>query len=1056
MTTVGQREIRTQRRVIDFFHDALGYEYLGNWKDRPNNANVEAQGPASLRAWLERQGHSEKIIAQALRKLGQAAAITGSKNLYDANRAVYSLLRYGVNVSPDVGQHRQTVWLIDWEHPENNEFAIAEEVTVEGEHTKRPDIVLYVNGIALGVLELKRSSVSVTEGIRQNLTNQQKEFIQPFFATVQLIMAGNETEGLRYGVIETPEKYWMRWKEEDAHPLAGDNPLLRELGQMCRKERFLELVHDFIVYDAGIKKIARHNQYFGVKAAQAYVRRREGGIIWHTQGSGKSLTMVWLAKWIRENITNSRVLIITDRIDLDEQIEGVFKGVNEDIRRTRSGADLVTVLQDPKEWLVCSLIHKFGRGGDLSDRDIENYVDEIRKSLPHDFHPAGEIFVFVDECHRTQSGKLHRAMKTLLPEATFIGFTGTPLLKKDKPTSMEVFGPFIHTYKYDEAVRDGMVLDLQYEARDIDQELTSEDKVDQWFEAKTRGLTDYAKAQVKQRWGTMKQVLSAQDRLRKIVADILLDMETRPRLADGHGNALLVTDSIYNACRVYEMFQATPLKGKCAIVTSYRPSPNDLKGEESGEGLTERLQQYEIYRRMLADYFNEPEDTAMYKVEEFERQVKKRFIEEPGQMKLLIVVDKLLTGFDAPPATYLYIDKPMRDHGLFQAICRVNRLHTEDKEYGYIIDYRDLFKSLAKAIKDYTTGAFDGYDREDVEGLLKDRLQKSKERLEELREAVKALCEPVEPPRDTAAYLHYFCAEESGNTEQLKANEPKRVQLYKLVGSLVRAYASLANELPEAGYSAEEIERIREEVRHYEAVREEVRLASGDYVDMKMFEPAMRHLLDTYIRAEESEKVAAFEEMPLVELIATRGIEALGLLPKGLRAVPEAMAETIENNVRRLIIDEMAINPAYYEKMSRLLDALIEERRRQALDYKAYMQRIEELAKKVKQPEQEGDYPPEINTAALRALYDNLEGILPPQASEGQSAYMGEVVSPSRVEIARKLDEAIRQVRQDGWRGNRLKERLVRRAIQQQLQPFGVDDERVNRLLEIVRNQREY
>jgi type I restriction enzyme R subunit len=251
----------------------------------------------------------------------------------------------------------------------------------------------------------------------------------------------------------------------------------------------------------------------------------------------------------------------------------------------------------------------------------------------------------------------------------------------------------------------------------------------------------------------MQKVLSARDRLEKIVADILLDMETRDRLKSGHGNALLVSGSIYSACRFFEMFQQTDLAGRCAIVTSYRPSPSDIKGEESGEGLTERLRQYEIYRRMLAAHFNEPEDTAMYKVEPFEQAVKKRFIDEPGQMKLLIVVDKLLTGFDAPPATYLYIDKPMQDHGLFQAICRVNRLDGEDKEYGYIIDYKDLFRSLEQSIKDYTGEAFAAYDKADVEGLLKDRLSQGRERLEEVREAIKALCEPVAPPRDTAAYL---------------------------------------------------------------------------------------------------------------------------------------------------------------------------------------------------------------------------------------------------------------------------------------------------------------
>ena len=332
MSTVGEREVRTQQRVVAFFQDALGYSYLGHWQDRDGNSNIEGQ---FLIDWLKDQGHSDTIIPKALEKLRKAAALGGSKTLYDANQEVYGLLRYGVKVQPGVGEQTVTVRLIDWENPANNHFGIAEEVTVAGKNTKRPDIVLYVNGIALGVLELKRSTVSVTEGIRQNLDSQKKEFIRPFFATLQLIMAGNDTEGLRYCMIGTPEKYWLRWKETEAHPDAGDNPLLRELSQLCGIERLLEIVHDFIVFDAGVKKVCRHNQYFGVRAAQESVRRREGGIIWHTQGSGKSLTMVWLAKWIREHVTGGRVLIITDRTELDDQIEKVFKGVSENIHRTR-------------------------------------------------------------------------------------------------------------------------------------------------------------------------------------------------------------------------------------------------------------------------------------------------------------------------------------------------------------------------------------------------------------------------------------------------------------------------------------------------------------------------------------------------------------------------------------------------------------------------------------------------------------------------------------------------------------------------------------------------
>ena len=538
--------------------------------------------------------------------------------------------------------------------------------------------------------------------------------------------------------------------------------------------------------------------------------------------------------------------------------------------------------------------------------------------------------------------------------------------------------------------------------------------------------------------------------MQKIVADIVFDMETRDRLKSGRGNALLVSDSIYAACRLYEMFEKTALAGKCAIVTSYEPTPADIKGEETGEGLTEKLRKYEIYRKMLAAHFNQSEDTAMRKVELFEREVKRRFVDQPGQMKLLIVVDKLLTGFDAPPATFLYIDKHMQDHGLFQAICRVNRLDGEDKEYGYIIDYKDLFRSLEQSISDYTGEAFEGYDRDDVAGLLKDRLSQGRERLEEAREAVKALCEPVEPPRDTAAYLHYFCATESGNTEQLKDNEPKRLALYKLAAAFLRAFADLANEMGTAGYSSAEAQTIKSEVAHFENVRSEVKLASGDYIDLKMYEPTMRHLLDTYIRAEESERISAFENLPLVQLIIERGESALASLPEGIRRNGEAMAETIENNVRRLIIDEMAVNPKYYEEMSKLLDALIAERKRQALDYKAYLAKVVKLAKRAHDPDS-ARYPHTIDSAALRALFDNLRD-WPGLASLLAESYVAES-GPTAAEIAAlRLDAAIRSAKMDDWRGNRFKERKVRNAIKSVL----LDDDLVDRLFEIVKAQHEY
>ncbi len=1009
MSRVGQKERATQNRVVQLFRKQLGYTYLGNWEDRYDNRNIEKE---HLSAFLTKQGYSETLISRALYELDKVAG-DQTRSLYDINKAVYSLLRYGVKVKPDVGENTETIWLIDWRNPLNNDFAIAEEVTIEGENTKRPDVVLYVNGIALGVLELKRSIVSVSEGIRQNLGNQKELFIRSFFATMQLVMAGNDTEGLRYGVIETTEKHYLTWKEDS--PIA--NLLDRHLIQLCEKQRLLEIIHDFVVFDAGVKKICRPNQYFGVRAAQQRVRQREGGIIWHTQGSGKSLTMVWLAKWIRENVQDARVLIITDRTELDEQIEKVFKGVNEAIYRTRSGQDLITTLNTTTPWLICSLIHKFA-GKDESD--IAGFIEEVKRSLPPDFKAKGDIFVFVDECHRTQSGELHDAMKQILPNAMFIGFTGTPLLKANKEKSIEVFGKYIHTYKFDEAVKDKVVLDLRYEARDIDQHITSPAKIDQWFEAKTKGLNDVALTQLKKKWGTLQKVLSSQSRLEMIVADIMMDMETKDRLQSGRGNAMLVSDSIYQACKFYELFTSQGFD-RCAIVTSYKPSPADIKGEETGEGLTEKLKQYGIYNKMLAGKTPEA----------FEQEAKQKFVDEPGQMRLLIVVDKLLTGFDAPSATYLYIDKQMRDHGLFQAICRVNRLDGEDKEYGYIVDYKDLFKSLERSIHDYTSEALDGYDKEDVAGLLSDRIAKGKERLEDAREAVKALCEPVDPPKDTQAYIRYFCAKNTTDKDALKENEPKRVALYKLTASLIRAFANLANELPEAGYNSKEIAQIKQEVDYYTKVRTEIKMASGDYIDLKLYEPAMRHLIDTYIRAEESEKISAFDDITLIQLIVERGVNALKDLPAGIASNEVAMAETIENNLRRLIIDEMPINPKYYEKMSELLDTLIQERQNQAQEYEQYLASIVELAKQVQNPAGGTTYPKSLNTRAKRALYDNL----------GQNE-----------QLALSLDAKIQRTKKDGWRGSKIKEKEVRYAIQEDLQ----DEALTNQIFELVKNQSEY
>lgn len=1005
MSKVGQLERKTQNRLVTLFRERLKYKYLGNWEEREGNSNIEEE---NLHAYLLRSGYKENIIKKAIEEL-QRIANRSNLSLYELNKDTYGLLRYGVKVREGLGDQYETVKLINWDDLEDNDFAIAEEVTVRGNRTKRPDIVLYVNGIALGVIELKRSTVSVSEGIRQNIGNQKDDFIKSFFATVQLVMAGNDTEGLRFGTTETTEEYYLSWSTKEAG-FEDENRLDRNVLQFCEKNRFLEIVHDFIAFDSGIKKTCRHNQYFGVKAAQDYVKRHEGGIIWHTQGSGKSLTMVWLAKWIRENMMDSRVLLLTDRKELDEQIERVFKGVDEQVYRTTSSRDLVGQLNTKDKWLLCSLVHKFGKPGSTEQDDVDAYVSELKKSLPKDFEAKGDIFVFVDECHRTHTGKLHDAMNELLPKATFIGFTGTPLLKIDKTNSINVFGPYIHTYKYNEAVADKVVLDLRYEARRVDQDITSQDKIDEWFEERTKGLTDVAKAELKKRWGTMQTLLSSKSRLEKVVFDILDDFFKKERLASGRGNAMLVTSSIYEACQYYDIFQNQGFT-KCAVVTSYEPG-----------ALSTDTPEYRIYQKMLNGK----------STEDFEREAKKKFIDTPGQMQLLIVVDKLLTGFDAPPATYLYVDKNMQDHGLFQAICRVNRLDGDDKEYGYIVDYRDLFKKLEQAVTDYTAGAFEGFDQEDVLGLLKDRLDEGKKDLEDALETVRALCEPVAPPKDSGAYIRYFCGDVE-NPYALKENEIKRVKLYRTVSHLLRMYADLANDMEKAGFTKEQAKKIGIEVKHYEQVRMEIKLASGDYIDLKKYEPAMRTLIDRYITAKESEKLSSFDDMTLVDLIVKKGQEALDELPDSVKQSQDATAETIENNVRKLIIDEMPTNPKYYLRMSELLDDLVKQRKRSDIEYKDYLAKIIELSKQAKHPEQSVHYPKTIDTKAKQALYDNL--------GEDESKAIA-------------LDEAVSGALEDNWRGHPQKKKRVKNAIREVIPDLTEDESKA--LFKLIEEQHEY
>ncbi len=1030
MEQIGSKEIVTQKRIIRLFEEKLQYSYQGDWTER-TNSNVEEN--LMERYLCTTKAYSSGEISSAINLFRRASGNIAA-GLYHANKEVYGLLRYGVNVSGEASENKKYVQLIDWKNPSANDFYIAEEVTVKGGNIKRPDLVIYVNGIALAVIELKRSTVSVHHGIRQHLDNQSKEFIPQFFTTVQLVFAGNDTEGLHYGVIKTPEKFWLPWKEPNAEVA---NELDRSVLQFFDKNRLLEYIHDFLIYDGGVKKAARPNQFFAIQAAKPRVKTKDSGIIWHSQGSGKSLTMIWLAKWIREHQQDARVVVITDRDELDKQIEAGFKGVDEKIERANSGDALIQMLNKANPWLICTLIHKFGNKSD-SDRpevgskkatiSIEQYLKQVQEKLPNGFKPKGNIYVFVDECHRTQGGMLHEAMKAIMgDDVMLIGFTGTPLLKTDKKNSLETFGTYIHTYKFDEAVQDKVILDLRYEARDIPQYLGNKDKIDDWFENKAGALSNVAKALLKERWARMEKLFSSKERMQRIVADICQDMDTKRPLQCGYGNAMLVADSIYQACRFWELFQDTDLKGHCAVVTSYEANASDIKDEATGAGDTEEKVKYEITKRMMSD--KTPE--------QFEAWAKQEFIEHPASMKLLIVVDKLLTGFDAPAATYLFIDKSMRDHNLFQAICRVNRVNTEEKDFGYIVDYQDLFGNIRTAIEDYTSEAFDGYDKEDVSNLLTNRLTEGRKGLEEALQAVITLCEVVEPQTREGFFAYFVYAEittpELQNAET-EANAEKREKLYKLVSTLVRRYIDIANDMGKAGYSPAEAAEIKKQVDFYNDLKDEIKLKSGDALDLKFYDPAMRQLIDNYVRAEDSEEIFKLEDISFLELLEIEGEAAIDKLPGSIKNNQRSVAETLMANMRKMIITERSNNPAYYDKISDLLNQLILDQKSGKIDYKEMISKLIEKVKEVR-GRTKPNYPLSINSSGKQALYDNLD---------------------KNEELALSVHESVVTYASHGWRDNSVpaKMKQVRKAVKNVL--TEKTEEQVSDVMNIIIAQKEY
>ena len=965
-------EMSTSQRPAIEVLQKLGYKYISEEKNKKLRnyiltdvmfKDILAKKLNEINSYEykgEKYKFSASTIGQAIKDLNEDL-VTG---LISTNEKIYDLLTLGKSYQENMvdGTKRSfDIKYIDFEHPENNDFYVTEEFSVlrmNGKDYARPDIVLFVNGIPLAVIECKDASVPIIQAISQNIRNQKPEYIPQLFKFIQIVMAANKNE-TKYATCGTPDKFWSTWNEqyvEKQNELLDKTVIGRQVTKQDRdiislfeKERFLELIKDFIIFEAGTKKICRYQQYFAVKAMLERIKHdKKGGVVWHTQGSGKSITMVYITKKLMEDkeIQNPQVVIVTDRVDLDKQIHKTFNRIGVEAARATTGNNLTDLIKDEKVRVITTVVNKF-----------ETVVKSgVSVDTPN-------TFILVDEGHRTQYGEINRRMQEVFKGAIYISFTGTPIMKRDR-NIFDKFGGLIHKYSLDDALKDKAIVPLIYEGKMVDQEVSKE-AIDMRLDMLTRNLTEEQKTDVMKKWSRFEKVASSEQRLELIAWDIAKNYNETLK---GTGfNAMLACNKKIEAVKYYNIFREEFPELEVAVVIS---PPDMREGEGSIDEDTNDIVK-KFYINALSNYKNE---------EEYEETIKSKFIN--GDIDILIVVDKLLTGFDAPKASTLYLDKQIKEHNLLQAIARVNRL-CDGKDYGYIVDYRGLLGELDKALTMYQEAGLEEFNEEDIKSSVY-YIDTEINNMFETYEKLKEIFKDIKNKNDLEEY------------EVLLEDEKIRKDFYD---KLCKFGSMLGIILPsdQAYYKVgkEKISELRKALAFYQKLRATVKLRYSETIDHKEYEAKMQKLLDNYVVAKEMMRITEPVDITDAENF-DKELEKMG--------TDRGKADTIRTRLTRTISEKSKEDPAYYKKFSTRIEETIEAYRNRRITDSEYLQKMQDIKEDFRKGNSGIVYPSNITTENSRAFYGVIyDKLIPIMKENANIEEIGEIALTIQREIESKI-----------------------------------------------------